>query len=418
MRIEVQRVRLLGGAAVVCVVALVASACGGGGGDGGEGSAPTATSAPSAGPQAEESPGGDSGSSGSSGQDSEGPGEAPEVTPAPAASAVPLVPPLVAELPWGDFALADRIVDKLAGGEQLNFVLSVTATGAGGSGEAMGGGWSAAAGEVDGDVNPRVIGPNSADRAAQIETIDSLISAGSIDCLAVEVDDPGSFVAIIDRAVDAGIPVFTVGVDSADSKRFAFYGLDDRAVGKLVGTMAGEWAAERRILMRKAAVLSGDVDNPGFQARMQGFIEGLLDVHSGIEFVNGPDVDIESLGFDPESVYAATEAWVLAHLDVDMIFHTDQGMAEVARVIADQSLYGDVYTSGFHMNDQMANFIRDGVVIVAVAQGLSNQAQSAATACGDFLLDGDHQVGHVVLEPLTATRDNVEALDWSLPENQ
>ena len=30
-----------------------------------------------------------------------------------------------------------------------------------------------------------------------------------------------------------------------------------------------------------------------------------------------------------------------------MIFHTDAGMAQVARVIADQSLYGDVYTSGF-----------------------------------------------------------------------
>jgi ABC-type sugar transport system substrate-binding protein len=343
--------------------------------------------------------------------------EAPS-TPAPTAAPAPLGPPHTAELPWGDFALADRIAAKLADGQQLNFVLSATATGAEGSGEAMGGGWEKAAGEFGADINPRVVGPNSADRAAQIETIDSLIGAGSIDCLAIEVDDPGSFVEVINRAVDAGIPTFTVGGDSSDSKRFAFYGLDDRAAGKLVGTTAGEWAAERRILMRKAAVLTANTDDPRFQARMQGFVEGLLEIHSGIEFVNGPDEGVESLGFDPDAVYSAAESWVLAHPDVDMIFHTDQAMAQTARVIADQLLYGDMYVSGFYMDEDMANFILDGVAVVAVAQGLYNLAAAAGAACGDFLLDGDYEVGHVVQEPLVATDNNVDSIDWTLPENQ
>ena len=350
--------------------------------------------------------------------DSSGDGASVGAAPEPTVAPEPLGAPYVAELPWGDFALADRIADKLATGEQLNFVLSVTATGAGGSGEVLGSGWAQAAGEIDADVNARVIGPNSSDRAAQIETIDSLISAGSIDCLAVEVDDPDSFVEIINRAVDAGVPTVTVGGDSADSKRFAFYGLDDRATGKLVGTTVGEWAADSRILMRKAAVLTANVDDPRFVARMQGFIEGLLDIHSGIEFVNGPDHNIESLGSDPEAVYAAADAWVGANLDVDIIFHTDSGMAQVAEVIADQSLYGDVYTSGFHMSADLANYIRDGVVVTAIAQGLSSQAASAVGACGDFLVDGDYEIGHVVHQPLVATRDNVESIDWTLPENQ
>ena len=341
-----------------------------------------------------------------------------EAVPEPTVAPEPLGAPYVAELPWGDFALADHIADKLASDEQLNFVLSVTATGAGGSGEILGSGWTQASREIDASVNARVIGPNSADRAAQIETIDSLISAGSIDCLAVEVDDPDSFVEIINRAVDAGVPTVTVGGDSADSKRFTFYGLDDRATGKLVGTTVGEWAADSRILMRKAAVLTADVDDPRFVARMQGFIEGLLDIHSGIEFVNGPDHNIESLGTDPEAVYAATDAWIAANLDADIIFHTDSGMAQVAEVIADQSLYGDVYTSGFHMSANMANYIRDGVVVTAIAQGLSSQAATAAGACGDFLLDGDYETGHVVHQPLIATRDNVESINWTLPENQ
>ena len=61
-----------------------------------------------------------------------------------------------------------------------------------------------------------MIGPNSADRSAQIEIIDSLINSGSIDCLAVEADGSDAFVGIIDQAVGAGIPTFTVAGDNAD----------------------------------------------------------------------------------------------------------------------------------------------------------------------------------------------------------
>ena len=395
---------------VVAVVALVLSGCGSGDD---ETSEPVSSTPEDTGGGTGDDTGDDGSSSDSSGDSAAG-GAASEQT----VVSEPLGAPYVAELPWGDFALADHIADKLAAGEQLNFVLSVTATGAGGSGEILGSGWTQASRDIDASVNARVIGPNSADRAAQIETIESLISAASIDCLAVEVDDPDSFVEIINRAVDAGVPTITVGGDSADSKRFAFYGLDDRATGKLVGTTVGEWAADSRILMRKAAVLTANVDDPRFVARMQGFIEGLLDIHSGIEFVNGPDHNIESLGTDPEAVYVAADAWVRANLDVDIIFHTDSGMAQVAEVIADQSLYGDVYTSGFHMSADLANYIRDGVVVTAIAQGLSSQAATAAEACGDFLLDGDYETGHVVHQPVVATRDNVESIDWTLPENQ
>ena len=344
----------------------------------------------------------------------------PEATaePAPTAASASSGPPHTAELPWGDFTLDTRIAGKLAAGGRLNLVLSAAATGPGGSGEVLGAGWSQAAAEFDADLNLRIVGPNTADQAEQIDIIHSLLDSGSIDCLAVEADGADSFVEVIDRAVNSGVPAFTVGGDSAESRRFAFYGLDDRAAGHLVGTAAGEWAAENRILMAKAGVLTGDADNPRYQARIEGFIEGLLSIHSGVEFANGPTEGVESLGFDPEAVRAAADAWVGGHLDVDMVFHTDRGMAQVARVIAERSLYGDMYTSGFHMSDELANYIRDGVVVVAVPQGLADQGFDAAVACGQFLLDGAYEVGRVVHEPLLATRDNVEAVDWTLPENQ
>ena len=329
--------------------------------------------------------------------------------------------PHVAELAWGNFALADRIAAKLAAGESLSFVVSLKETGDAGLAESFEHGWAAAAGEVADRhgvaINARVIGPHSADADAQAATIESLIASADIDCLAVEAAGPGLFTDVIGLAVEAGVPVFAVGGDSPDSKRFAYYGIDDYAAGEAAGLLVGQWAADGGILVRRAGVLTGDGGDQRSVDRMHGFVAGLSDIHSGVEWVNGP-IDVESFGFDPFDVHDATEAWVLENLDVDIVFHTDEGLEALAGVIANQLLYGDMYAVGFHVNEPVTNFIRERVVVAAMAQGLADQAHRAGLACGDFLLGGTYDTGRVVLDPVAITRDNVDEIDWTLPENQ
>ena len=332
----------------------------------------------------------------------------------------PAGPPHVAELAWGNFELAGRIAAKLDAGDPLNFVMSLNAIDSTGS-ASLEHGWSAAAVEVarqhDTEIDARVIGPNTADVEAQAATIESLIASADIDCLAVEAAHPLLLTGVIDAAVDAGIPVFSVGGDSPDSKRFAFYGLDDYAAGETAGQMVGQWAADGGILVRRAGVLTGDAGDQGSFDSMRGFVAGLSEIHSGVEWVNGPS-DVSSFGFDPFAVHDATEAWVLENIDVDIVFHTDEGLEAVSRVIADQLLYGDMYAVGFHMSEPVTNYIRERVVVTAMAQGLAEQARRAGAACGDFLLGGTHDTGHVVIKPTAVTRDNVDEIDWTLPENQ
>ena len=329
-------------------------------------------------------------------------------------------PPHVAELAWGNFELAERIAAKLDSGDPMNFVVSLSATGATSS-ASFEHGWAAAAGEVaeqhGAQVNARVVGPNSADAEAQAAVIESLIASEDIDCLAVEAANPGLLTDVIDGAVDAGIPVFAVGGDSPDSKRFAFYGLDDYAAGEAAGSLVGQWAADGGILVRRAGVLTGDAGDQGSFDLMRGFVAGLSEIHSGVEWVNGPS-DVDSFGFDQFAVHDATEAWVLDNIDVDIVFHTDEGLEAVATVMADQLLYGDMYAVGFHMSEPVTNYIRERVVVTAMVQGLVEQARRAGAACGDFLLGGTHDTGHVVIEPVAVNRDNVDEIDWTLPENQ
>ena len=330
-------------------------------------------------------------------------------------------PPHSADLPWGNFTLAERISTKLARGDQLNVVLSVEALNGTGDADAYAHGWARAGAEVSdqhgADINARIIGPHAADPEAQAATIEALIESGDIDCLAVDAASQRLFVSVIDSAVEAGIPTFSVGGDTPDSKRFAYYGIDAFAAGETTGSLVGQWAVDGGILVRRAGVLTGDAGDPQSFDMMRGFVAGLSEIHSGGEWVNEP-ATVESHGVEPNSVYEASEAWVLENIDVDIVFHTDAGLEQVSAVIANQLLYGDMYAVGFHVSEQVTDFIRERVVVAAMTQGLSEQAYRAGVACGDFLLGGAFETGHVVIVPKAVTRDNVDDLDWSLPENQ
>ncbi len=389
--------------AVFFAVALVAAACG----DSGEEATPEPpASAPEPPPPAPAS--------------TETTASTPETT-APASDDMS-GPPYSVEYEWGTFKLSDRIAGKLANEESLNLILSIEGTGIAIFGAAMSDGWQRGidyeAEEHGYPLAGRVIGPLQTDIPAQVAEIDSLLDADAIDCLAFEAHEPGPYVDIINKAVDSGIPVFGVNADSPDSKRFAFFALDELASGTLAGRMTGQWALDNGVEFEKAGLLTGSVEGPWAQNRMKGFMAGITEVLPDIEFVNGPNTDIESQGWVPADQYASSEAWIIGHPDVDIIFHTDQGVEFVAQVIADQGLHGEMYTSGFNMNPQIADYIRDGIVVVTMVQGFSNQAYNGATACANFLLGGEIYSGHDILDPLAATQENVDSVDWTKPENQ
>ena len=348
-------------------------------------------------------------------------------TTAPLATApttsLPQSPPYRAELPSGAFILADRIAEKLTLDQTLNLVLSVVASGDEGSGPAMGAGFSAGAAETSERHSASVEASTVAgDGADQAEQIDDLVVSGDVDCLAVEVPDNGGSASravarAIDRAVNSGVPVFTVGSDSADSRRFASYGLDGSSAGRRAGEVVGRWSVDGRILLRKAGVLAGDATSERSQQLMEGFIAGITAELPDLEFVNGPD-DVESFGSEYFEFYDEAGEWIEAHPDMDIIFVTGGGLEPTSRFIADRALYGDVSLAGFDMSETVRNYIYEGVIVAAMVPGLANQAAAAAEACGDFLFAGAYDTGPVAVEPVAVTEDNLDERDWTLPENR
>lgn len=370
---------------VVFVLALVLAACGGGD------------------PATDETPGGQTEADGGETETAGAEGAPHEV-----------------EFDWGTFTLNDQVASKLESGDPLNFVLSIEGTGIPVFGAAMAAGWDRGI-EGYSDQHPiegRVVGPVDTDIAAQVAEIDSLLASGSVDCLAFEAHEPGPYIDVIDQAMEDGIPVFGVNADSPDSKRIAFYALDELSAGTTAGEITADIISEEGLDVQTAALMTGSVEGPWAQNRMKGFMEGLQGKLPDVEFINGPNEDIESQGFDAPQVYSAVEAYINGHPDVDLIFHTDQGVEQVGKAIQDLGLTGEMWAAGFNVSEGIVEYIKSGEILVSVGQGFSNQAEAGAKACAEFLLNGEYETGHVVLDPVPVTAENADEKDWFDPANQ
>jgi ribose transport system substrate-binding protein len=82
----------------------------------------------------------------------------------------------------------------------------------------------------------------------------------------ISCSDPAKVTSAINDAVDRGVPVMTFDSDAAESKRFAFYGVDDEKLGQ---TVMRELAAQIR---RKGsvAILAGNAEAPNLRKRVEG----------------------------------------------------------------------------------------------------------------------------------------------------
>src|SRR3954469_12345118 len=85
-----------------------------------------------------------------------------------------------------------------------------------------------------GDVDILWNAPASADQLKQKEILESYITQ-RVDGIAISSLNGDFLTDTINKAVDAGIPVVTWDSDAPKSKRYAFYGVDDYASGKILG---------------------------------------------------------------------------------------------------------------------------------------------------------------------------------------
>jgi ribose transport system substrate-binding protein len=107
--------------------------------------------------------------------------------------------------------------------------------------------------------------PPEEDGQVQAQRIQQAVNDGA-DAILISCSDAGKVTGAINDAVARGVPVMTFDSDAPDSKRFAYYGVDDVKTGR-------QTMAELATLMGgkgKVAILAGNQNAPNLQHRVQG----------------------------------------------------------------------------------------------------------------------------------------------------
>jgi len=320
---------------------------------------------------------------------------------------------LTHEFPWGTFNLNQRIVDKAAAGEPLNIVVSTIGKAIPVYGVEQQIGVDRGC-EANGDrglsIECSLVGPASTDTTAQLAELQTLLTSDQVDCLGFSSPAPDAFVDIANQFVDAGIPVFTQNTDVPNSKRFAFFALNERDSAAVNGRVTAELVQAKGLEIGGIGMGSGGPTQQWAQDRMGGFEAGFKEVFPDADFRMDEKSGLPTGdGYTDPEVIATVGPYLLANEDVNLFFHTDQGVSGVGIVIRDNNLAGKVWASGFNVSEQILELIDQDIILVTINQGFDNQAEAAVRACVDYLVDGSVPEDPLAyLDPIVITKEGGE----------
>jgi ribose transport system substrate-binding protein len=121
--------------------------------------------------------------------------------------------------------------------------------------------------------------PPQEDGQVQAQRISQAVNEGA-SAIILSSSDAGKVRGAINDAVDRGVPVMTFDSDVPDSKRFAFYGVDDMKTGESVMI---ELAAQMQD-KGKIAILAGNQNAPNLRKRVDG-VKAEAAKHPGIKIL-------------------------------------------------------------------------------------------------------------------------------------
>lgn len=141
--------------------------------------------------------------------------------------------------------------------------------------------------------------PEKEDGQVQAQRIAQAVNEGT-DAILISCSDAGKVTGAINDAVKRGVPVMTFDSDAPDSKRFAFYGVDDIETGKLVMNELAKINGGKG----KVAILAGNQNAPNLKKRVDGVKLAAKDY---------PGIEIAGVFYHAETPQKAAEEVIKAN---------------------------------------------------------------------------------------------------------
>jgi len=342
-------------------------------------------------------------------------------------------PPKTTHFSWGTFTLSSRIADKVKAKQALNFDLSYQILNEPGAPAQLRAGMKQGAAQVQKElglkINTDLIGPPNTDPPAQIAQINEFVGAKKIDCGGVEPVTPGAFVSVINKTMDAGVPMMTVNTDSPSSHRMTYNGADDydsganyaspSQMGKVAGRFTVAWAKANKIDLngKTAALISGDTTASWAQGRMKGWMQTVKAAYPQLKVI-GTTTTAFTTGYVPADIYNKMSSFMTGHPQVSLYFSSDWEAAEIGQLIGQRHLKGKVFTLGYNIDGTIVNDLKQGLILGTLDQRYDLQAKSFIVNCARYLANGGTPAAYSFVPPSIWTPKNVDqaiALYKSIP---
>jgi ABC-type sugar transport system substrate-binding protein len=206
------------------------------------------------------------------------------------------------------------------------------------------------------------LGPQSYDPAEQVAILESVI-ATQPDGIATTRPVPGTYDAVLQQAIDAGITVVTFNTNDPTANEtmpLPFVGQDFTNYGRI-------WAEELIRVMPEGGKVGVTICCPGHYAleeRIRSFIETLDTQAPGLFEVLPPI----NTGTDASQIVGAIEAFYTANQDVDAIVGSDFFTYGIAEFAAANGLTDQFVIAG-EISPLITDGLREGYVAFALGQG-------------------------------------------------
>jgi ribose transport system substrate-binding protein len=215
-------------------------------------------------------------------------------------------------------------------------------------------------------------GPAEFDPAAQATTMEQIIATKPAGIITTG-HNPQAITPVINKAIAAGIPVFTIDTDAPDSERFTYIGTDNYEAGKFMGRQVA------KILNGKGKI--GVSTQPG-QFNLEERLRGVKDAiakFSGLSIV--ATADNKS---DDSIAATAVEAMLQANPDMNMVLSMNATGAGVATAIRETKNIGKVHAVVFDVTDPILKAVKEGVIDSTIAQRVFLESYLAVKMMYDY----------------------------------
>lgn len=245
-------------------------------------------------------------------------------------------------------------------------------------------------------VAPEPSSDPCAKAAAQMALVEELIER-DVGALAISVVDPACLTPLLDQAVAQGIKVLTFDSDAPSSQRQVYYGMDNRAAGRLVVQALGDFLGESGKVAIQTA-MSKDAEGAYQLSTSSSYVERMAGVEE--ELAEHPELTLMTtlpcIGTDPVDPTCAAEVEALVAAEPDLAglllvrgkLLREVDLATNAPKLTQAVESGKVHAVAIDAPDDALDNIRAGYADVAIAQKQFGWGYDVMTLGYDMVMHG------------------------------